>query len=278
MNKFFVFVIVSALFSLGFSELYYPGVWHSFRREPLVFSAGISEYTGETIQYELVQINEHGKESVLFTRAVKPAQDEKEWTLEFSGLRREVVGKDALWIRETIGNATPKIFGPYGFIRTKLIETEGTASSFEGDVRNFALSVGETHKFAHNRNGLIIALGNSDTDITISLDMANSKTAFLTFSNRIIIFRAEDKSISFFYPERSVNRDRAVEYRLRDWEGEMRVFDTANGKVIFIPWFDLGMQYEIGRRFGFAIHGNNLTYPVNASRHSPASWGNIILK
>jgi hypothetical protein len=281
MNKIFVVLLVLTIFSFGFSELYSPEVWFSFRRDTLVFSAGVSgDDVGEMVYYELIHKNPEAKSVTLFTKTIKPAPDETEWTLEFTGLKRDFVGKNALWIKETVGSGTDKskLYGPYGFVKTKLIETADTAFSFEGDVRNFLLNAGEKYRFAHNKNGLIIALGNLENDLTISLDPTNSKTAFLAFANRIIIFRTEDKSVSFFYPERSIEKTAAILYKTRDWEGEMKIFDTANGKVIFIPWFDLGMKFESGRRFGFALHGDNFTYPVNADRYTPASWGNIILK
>jgi len=281
MNKFLVSVIVLAFFSLGFSELYSPEIWYSFRSDTLVFSAGISSENTGPIHYELQLKDAEGKTTILSTKTIKPTAEESEWALEFTGIKKDVVGKNALWVKETMVNSDEKskIYGPYGLIRTKLIETSDTAFLFEGDVRNFLLNVGEKYKFAYNKNGLIIALGDLENDLTISLDPANSKTAFLAFANRIIIFKTESKSVLFFYPEREIEKTKtAIQYKTRDWEGDMKVFDTANGKVIFIPWYDLGMKFETGRRFGFAVHGNNFAYPVKADRYSPASWGNIILK
>ena len=278
MNRTFAFLIVLMFFSLGFSDVHFPQPWYSFRGDTLTFGAGLRGGTDEAVHYELLMIDENGKYTHLFSRTIRPAQEQNEWTVSFTGLRRDVVGRNSLWLKQSIGSQSPTVHGPFGFIKTPLIETADTAFVFEGDVRNFALSVGETHKFAHNQNGLIIAIGDSETDITISLDLANSKTAFLAFSNRKVIFRAENRSVEFHYPERNTTILNAIQYRLRNWEGDMRVFDSANGKIVFIPWFDLGIRYEIGRRFGFAVHGDNFTQPENASRHSPASWGNIILR
>jgi hypothetical protein len=268
------------LFSAAsYAELYSPEIWYSFRTDTLRFSAGVSDAdSGKTVHYELLQKNEEGRTSVLFSKSKRAT--ENEWVLEFSGIKRDVVGRNALWVKETIGNDTQsKMYGPYGFIRTRLLESSDTANAYLGDIKNFSLNVDETFNFAYNRNGLIIALNDSKGNLTVSLDPANSKTAFLAFANRIIIFDAEDKSVSFYYPERSVDgKTSAIQYRIRDWEGDMKVFDTANGKVLFIPWYDLGMLYESGRRFGFMVHGDNFLYPAKASHHSPSTWGNIILK
>jgi len=278
MNKVFVTAMVLAIFSQCFSDLYSPEAWYSFRRDTLVFSAGVSDDTDERVFYELIQRDETGRPTTLFTRTVRPTE-EKEWTLEFPAPKRDVVGKDALWVKETIGSANPKVYGPYGFIHTKLIETGDSALVFSGELRNFSLNINETYKFAHNRNGLIIALGNTEDNLTVSIDPANSKTAFLAFANRIIMYNAENKSVEFYYPERSIDsRTMAVQYRIRDWEGEMQVFETANGVVIFIPWFDLGVKYEPGRRFGYMLNNEKFAYPARASHHSPASWGNLILQ
>lgn len=281
MNKFLTSLTVSAFFSLGFAELYSPEIWYSFRNDTLVFSAGtIAENTGP-IYYELQLKDAEGKTTVLSTKTIKPTAEESEWTLEFTGIKKDVSGKNALWLKETIATSDEKakIYGPYGFIKTKLIETSDSTFLFEGDVKNFLLNAGEKYKFAYNKNGLIIALGDLENDLTISLDPTNSKTAFLAFANRIIRFDAENKSISFFYPEREIEKTKtAIQYKTRDWEGDMKVYDTANGKVMFIPWYDLGMNFETGRRFGFSVHGNSYAYPVKADRYSPATWGNIILK
>jgi hypothetical protein len=178
-----------------------------------------------------------------------------------------------------VGNADSKNYGPYGLVRTELIEYCDTANIFSGDVKNFPVNIDETHKFAYNKNGLIIALNDTKGNLTISLDFANSKTAFLAFANRIIRFNDEDKSVEFLYPERSVDvKTTSVQYKVRDWEGDMKIYDATNGKVLFIPWYDLGIKFENGRKFGFMIHGDKFAYPVKASQYSPASWGNIILK
>lgn len=282
MNKTFVSIAILLFFTIGFSELYSPEVWFSFRNDTLIFSAGMSNDSSvnRMINYEILHKNPEGKTTTLFTKTIKPTVDETEWELRFTGLKKDFVGKDALWVKETIvsGKENPKIYGPYGFIKTKLIETSESIFLVEGDVRNFLLNVGEKYKFAYNQNGLIIALGDLENDLTISIDPTNSKTAFLAFANRIIIYRAEDKSISFYYPERDIDKSTAVQYKTRDWEGEMKIYDTANGKVMFIPWFDLGMKFEDGRKFGYMVNGNNFNYPIKANRYSPASWGNMILK
>lgn len=281
MYKVFVSAVILAAFSLVFSELYSPEVWYGFRSDTLSFGAGVrNDDIGETVYYELIQKNPEGKSTLLFSKSIKPSKDETEYSLEFLGIKKDIVGKDALWIKETIGKNTDesKIYGPYGFIKTPLIETSDTAILFDGEAKNFLLPVGEKYKFTHNKNGLIIALGDLENDISFSIDAANSKTAFLAFANRIITFKAEEKTVSFFYPERNIEKTAAIQYKVRDWEGKMVIFDTANGKVIFIPWFDLGIKYEDGRIIGYMINGNNFSYPANASQYSPSSWGNLILK
>jgi hypothetical protein len=278
MNKNLFFAITVSFFAASFAELYSPEVWYSFRGDTLSFSAGVNDDdTGKTVRYELLQKNQDGKTTTLFSKLMKT--DPKEWTLEFSGLKKDVVGKDALWVKETIDNdGNSKIYGPYGFVKSKLLENCDTLNSYSGDLKNFSLNADEIYKLAYNKNGLIVALGKKKDNLTVSIDPSNSKTAFLAFANRIIIYKP-DESVSFFYPERNVEtKTVAVQYKVRDWEGEMKIFDTANGKVLFIPWFDLGMKYENGRKFGFMINSDDFNYPAGASQYSPASWGNVILK
>ena len=285
MKKHLVFAITYLFFTVSFAELYSPEVWHSFRSDTLKFSAGVTdEDSGKTVHYELLLKDQNEKSTAISMKTVKAV--EKEWTLEFLGIKRDVTGKDALWIKETVvGNANSKTYGPYGLVRTKLLENCDSVSAFSGDVRKFSVGINESYKFAYNKNGLIVALNNSKGNLTISLDPANSKTAFLAFANRIIRFNVnaedenEDKIVEFLYPERNVeNKTATVQYKVRDWEGDMKVYDVDNGKVLFIPWYDFGIIFENGRKFGFMVNGDNFAYPVKASQYSPASWGNIILK
>ncbi|MDR0304462.1 MAG: hypothetical protein LBH98_06825 [Chitinispirillales bacterium] len=280
-----IFAIVSFIFVFTYADLYSPEVWYGFRSDSLVFSAGVSESDlNKTVYYELLYKKQGGKNSILASKNIKAV--EREWTLAFSDIKKDVAGKDALWVKETIGDEKSKIYGPYGFVKNKLSEICDTAINYSGDIKNYELNKNTKFsdnksfaiQFLHNQNGLIIVFGDVKEKITISIDPANSKTAFLAFANRIIMFDT-DKKAAFFYPERSiVQKTSDIQYKIRDWEGDMTVSDGQNCKIIFIPWYDLGVKYENGRKFGFMIQHGDYSYPFGASSYSPASWGNIIIK
>ncbi|MCL2844485.1 MAG: hypothetical protein FWE23_03405 [Chitinivibrionia bacterium] len=277
MQKYLIIAMALSFVATSFAELYSPDAWSSFRRDTLEFSVGVNDAdSGKIVNYELQHRDENGRMTVLSTQSRRA--NEAEWTLMFSGIRRETVGQSALWVQEKIGGNT-RVYGPYGLIRTPLLETADTISLFNDDVNNFPLGADDIYRFAYNRNGLFVGINTSRGDLTVSLDPANSKTAFLAFANRIVRYNAEQQTLEFLFPERSIEqRTMAIQYRVRDWEGDMRVHSIANGKLVFIPWHDLGMLFEAGRRFGFMVHGTGFAYPAKASRHAPATWGNLILQ
>jgi hypothetical protein len=277
MQKYLATVMVLSFLATSFAELYSPDAWFSFRRDTLSFSVGVNAAdSGKTVHYELQHRDERGRMTVLATQSRRAI--DSEWTLEFAGIRRETVGQSALWVQEKIdGNS--RVFGPYGLIRTPLSEETDAIVVFNDDVNNFPLGADDRYRIAYNRNGLFVGINTSKGDLTVSLDPANSKTAFLAFANRIVRFNAEQQTLEFLFPDRSVEQKAMViQYRVRDWEGDMKVHNIANGKLAFIPWHEMGMLFETGRRFGFMVHGNNFNYPAKASRHTPATWGNLILQ
>jgi hypothetical protein len=278
-------VIMFLFFAVTFADLYSPEVWYGFRTDSLFFSAGVGDTdSGKTVYYELIHKKQGEKNIVLSSKNIKAT--EREWTLAFSNVKKDVVGKDALWVKETIGDAKSKIYGPYGFIKSALLGNCDTITNYSGNVKNYEIS--ENAKFlnsksfslqlAYNQNGLIIAFRDIKEKLTISIDPANSKTAFLAFANRIVILDADSKA-SFFYPERNIEAKTSdIQYKIRDWESDIAMFDNKSGKTIFIPWYDLGVKYENGRKFGIMIQCGDYSYPFGSSQYSPASWGNIILK
>ena len=280
-----IFAVALSVFAASFAELYSPAAWYGFRTDSLVFSAGAGDSdTLKTVVYELLEKRLGAKSNVLSTKTIKP--DAKEWSLVFTGLKKDVVGKDALWVKEAIGNEKAKIYGPYGFIKSPLLQTCDTLQKHSGSFKNYKTDnvkfAGDDNlplQISYNKDGLIIAVGASKEKITVSIDPANGKTAFLAFANRIIMCDTTDKKASFFYPERNVDvKATDIQYKIRDWEGDMEVFNSKNGRIIFIPWYDFGIKYEDGRKFGIMIQNGAYSYPVGASPYSPASWGNVILK
>lgn len=280
-----IFAAALSVFAASFAELYSPAAWYGFRTDSLVFSAGTNDSdSSKTAVYELLEKRLGAKSNVLSTKTIK--SDAREWSLVFAGPKKDVVGKDALWVKEAIGSEKPKIYGPYGFIKTPLLQScdtlqkhSGTFKNYKTDNVKFAGNDNLPLQIAYNKDGLIVAVGDAKEKITVSIDPANGKTAFLAFANRIIMCDTTDKKTSFFYPERNVDvKATDIQYKIRDWEGDMEVFNTKNGRVIFIPWYDLGIKYEDGRRFGIMIQNGDYSYPSGASPYSPASWGNAILK
>ncbi len=127
-----------------------------------------------------------------------------------------------------------------------------------------------------NPSSLVLVV-KSDEKISISIDPANLKGGFLSYSDRSIDVDFESEETTFYYSTRSFSENGIV-YEDQAWSGDLSSEMNEGVAIITIPWYDLGVKAFSGRQLGFLINGKSIAFPEGSSEHAPATWGNILLK
>ncbi len=127
-----------------------------------------------------------------------------------------------------------------------------------------------------NPGGLAIAAQGSGV-VSINLDADNSKSAFLSFSDRKITVDFDAQKISFSYSSRKA-KDNKIIYTANAWTGDMKGTIKGSEAIVTLPWYDLGAKPFTGRQLGFSVVQGSVASPSAASETTPATWGNILLK
>jgi hypothetical protein len=130
--------------------------------------------------------------------------------------------------------------------------------------------------FLADKDNLVI-VSRAGSDVTIALDPANSKTGFPVFSNRFIRLTDEDDDKNtFYYLQRSFSQEeKEIEYTEEQWHGEMESSREYDLRIITIPWHNLGIDFQPGRRIGFSVFGEYETFPARANKFIPGTWHNL---
>jgi len=148
---------------------------------------------------------------------------------------------------------------------TNATSSEPLFSSDEASVR-----------MSWNPSSLVIVV-ESQKNVSLSIDPANLKGGFLSYSNRSITVDFSTETTTFSYSTRSLSDD-GIAYETEQWNGDLSSEISDNVAVITIPWYDLGIKPFAGRQIGFLINGESVSYPENSSIYAPSTWGNILLK
>ncbi len=143
--------------------------------------------------------------------------------------------------------------------------TEPVFSSDETSVR-----------MSWNPTSLVLVV-KSDENVSISIDPANLKGGFLSYSDRSVDVDFESEETTFSYNTRSFSENGIV-YEAQSWSGDLTSEVKEDVAIITIPWYDLGVKAFAGRQLGILINGESIAFPEGSSENSPATWGNILLK
>lgn len=127
-----------------------------------------------------------------------------------------------------------------------------------------------------NPTSLVVVV-ESDEKVSLSIDPANLKGGFLSYSDRSIAIDFENETTSFTYNTRSLGEN-GIAYEEESWDGDLKSEIKENVAIITIPWYDLGVKAFAGRQIGFLVNGESVSFPEGSSENAPATWGNILLK
>jgi len=112
---------------------------------------------------------------------------------------------------------------------------------------------------------------------TISFDVDNSKSGFISFSDRTVTVDFDKKSVSYSFASRRA-KENTVLYTSEIWSGDMKGSVVNGEATITLPWYDLGAKPFAGRQIGVVFANGESKYPVAAQEFNPATWGNFLLK
>lgn len=226
----------------------------------------------------------NGRKSILKSNTIKSGETSGELNFKVSG--KYIGGKDYIGIdwsvaglKDEKGTLAPIGFMPVDEKLTNKIEANEvkgayTAANFKSDV-----TVGTSEiDFAWKSEGLIVAAKVKDEKITIKFDPKNGKNAFPAFADRCLTLSNDSSSILSQYPNRGFSKNK-IEIEKREWKNEIEIKKENDLIIATIPWHDLGMIAQKGRIFGIAaIVSDKKTFPANAKKAIPGTWGNIELK
>jgi len=113
--------------------------------------------------------------------------------------------------------------------------------------------------------------------VEISLDIDNSKSSFLSFSDRKIVVDFDSSRVSYFFSSRKAKQNEIV-YTNEIWTGDMKGSVKDGECMVTLPWYDLGAKPFSGRQLGLFVRQGDSMFPVAGQETTPATWGNILLK
>ncbi len=226
----------------------------------------------------------NGRKTTLKSKTIKGGETSGDLNFSING--KFVGGKDYLGIDWTVtgikdekGTLAPVGFMPLTDESNKKLEVpeikgEFNAADFKSDI-----IVGKTEiDLAWSNRGLVVAAKVLDDKVTVKFDPKNGKNAFPAFADRCLTLSKDSALVKTQYPNRSFT-DKGINYEKKDWKNEISMKNEGDIIIAIIPWHDLGMIAQKGRIFGIAvIVDDKTTYPDNAIKAIPGTWGNIELK
>lgn len=135
-----------------------------------------------------------------------------------------------------------------------------------------------------NKNAFCIVIVKSQAPGTVrfSFDGKNGKNAFLSFSDRVVVYNSANDSLWGLHYSRSME-GAAIKYAEKPWTSELKKSVVDGKVVIMVPWFDTGIIPFEERKIGLGItefdaKGQQVAaLPVSANYYLPGTWGDILL-
>jgi hypothetical protein len=129
--------------------------------------------------------------------------------------------------------------------------------------------------------GIVYRKSKGMNSIKIFFDGKNGKNAFMSFSDRELVYFPENDSMSTIYYKRDVS-DSGIVFKSHNWIQEIKKEMSDNTVLISVPWYDLGIIAKDKRKFGCAVFGQvdkkkSIALPEKAREKIPGTWGNLVL-
>lgn len=226
----------------------------------------------------------NGRKSTLKSKTVKGGETSGDFDFSVNG--EFVGGKNYVGIDWSVSGVKDQkgTLAPVGYmplsendlkkIAVDEVKGEFNVSGFKSDV-----TIGKTEiDFAWSLNGLVVAAKIEGEKLCVKFDPKNGKNSFPAFADRCLTLSKDSTLIKSQYPKRSFT-DKGINYEKNEWKNEINIKNEGDFIIATIPWHDLGMIAQKGRIFGIAaIVDDKVTYPENANKAIPGTWGNIELK
>jgi hypothetical protein len=278
-----------------------PMPWVTQRNDSITVRAQIdtAQIKNKDFSLSVDLINDRGQKKSLVTKSF-PIKD---YTVEFpvGSLKENLVGgRSFIKIDWSITGTTNKgSISPLGIVALDKLppaEEYPIVHAAEGaDPAAVASSLSDadfkaagSDKFglAWNKSALyVILLKNEHAapgTIRFAVDGKNGKNAFLSFSDRVVVYNGEKDSLFGLHYSQQLTGD-TIKYSEKPWPNELTKTASNDRVVIRVPWYDIGIVPFDGRKFGLGIVTFDASgiqqdaLPKKAEFYNPGTWSTFQL-
>lgn len=135
-----------------------------------------------------------------------------------------------------------------------------------------------------NNDALYIAIAKTQSPGTVrfAIDGKNGKNAFLSFADRVILYKPANDSVWGSHYSREMIGD-TLKYAEKPWPSEITKTVVGDKIILRVPWYDTGIIPIVDRRIGFGIMEfdaagkQTASVLASASFYMPGTWGDFVL-
>lgn len=274
-----------------------PSPWVTLRNDSisLTVQADTSKLPQNRIAFR-VRRHRGSRITTLFSKRVKMDDISGEFFL--GKVRNEPLGgSDLLSVKWSVpGTDLEGVVGPLGIVDLKSESQKGMVSAV---CLKEGASMGEVEKklsaadgfevggsecaVGWSKDGLFVMIKEgTEAQIQFAFDGKCGRNAFLSWADRFVVYNPESDSVKGVHYKRSFD-DKAIKYTDMSWGEEMSYHKTDSGRIVRIPWHEIGVLPFEERNVGFSAYQGKTervraSFPASARREIPGTWGSIRLE